>query len=195
MDVPEPIIQAAAMAADVGADDIRAILTEGERKIYRAGEYLFHESMPRRWVGIIEDGEVELLRGLHGSATVIAVLGKGREPIHLYFGARDEGDIYLEQHFQDLGGDCPGLRFIPVLSEPAGPTSRRTGTVVDAVAADFQSFAGVKAYLAGPPAMVEAGVRLLRAHGVAAADIHADPFYPMPSTVPSVSPLPSDTAG
>ncbi|MFO1127098.1 MAG: aspartate ammonia-lyase [Rhodospirillales bacterium] len=77
MDVPEPIIQAAAMAADVGADDIRAILTEGERKIYRAGEYLFHESMPRRWVGIIEDGEVELLRGLHGSATVIAVLGKG----------------------------------------------------------------------------------------------------------------------
>ena len=77
MDVPEPVLQAAAIATDVGVDDIRAILIEGNRKIYGAGEYLFHESMPRRWVGIIEEGEVELLRGLHGSATVIAVLGKG----------------------------------------------------------------------------------------------------------------------
>ena len=69
--------QAGAFATDVGVDDIRAILIEGYRKSYGAGEYLFHESMPRRWVGIIEEGEVELLRGLHGSATDIAVLGKG----------------------------------------------------------------------------------------------------------------------
>src|SRR5512132_1040380 len=77
MGVPEPVIQAAAIATDVGVDDIRAILIEGNRKIYGAGEYLFHESMPRRWIGIIEEGEVELLRGLHGSATVIAVFSKG----------------------------------------------------------------------------------------------------------------------
>ena len=36
--------------------------------------------------------------------------------------------------------------------------------------------AGFKAYLAGPPAMVDATVEALAAHGLPRADIHADPF-------------------
>ena len=32
MDVPEPVLQAAATATNVGVDDIRAILIEGNRK-------------------------------------------------------------------------------------------------------------------------------------------------------------------
>ena len=38
-------------------------------------------------------------------------------------------------------------------------------------------FAGLRAYLAGPPVMVEAATRLLRERGVAERDIHADAFY------------------
>jgi CDP-4-dehydro-6-deoxyglucose reductase/ferredoxin-NAD(P)+ reductase (naphthalene dioxygenase ferredoxin-specific) len=37
--------------------------------------------------------------------------------------------------------------------------------------------AGMKAYLAGPPVMVEAATALLTARGVAGRDIHADAFY------------------
>jgi naphthalene 1,2-dioxygenase ferredoxin reductase component len=35
----------------------------------------------------------------------------------------------------------------------------------------------VMAYLAGPPVMVEAASALLRSHGVAPRQIHADAFY------------------
>jgi len=98
------------------------------------------------------------------------------QPIHLYYGGRRERDVYLEEHFAGLAARHPNLRFVPVLSEPEGPTTRRTGLVTDAIAADFDSLAGAVAYLAGPPPMVEAGRALCRDRGMAAADIHADAF-------------------
>jgi CDP-4-dehydro-6-deoxyglucose reductase/ferredoxin-NAD(P)+ reductase (naphthalene dioxygenase ferredoxin-specific) len=96
--------------------------------------------------------------------------------IHLYFGVRQEGDLYLTAHFQALAGRHGNLRFVPVLSEPEGPSKYRRGLVGDAVAADFADFPGFKAYLAGPPAMVEAMVALLTARGLDPRDIHADPY-------------------
>jgi CDP-4-dehydro-6-deoxyglucose reductase/ferredoxin-NAD(P)+ reductase (naphthalene dioxygenase ferredoxin-specific) len=100
-----------------------------------------------------------------------------QQDIHLYFAVSDEPDIYLGEHFQTLARTYPNLRFVPVLSEPSGPTERRTGLVSVAVAADFARFNGFKAYLAGPPAMVEAAVQVLVTRGLGLADIHADPFY------------------
>ncbi len=97
-------------------------------------------------------------------------------PVHLYYGGRRERDVYLEDHFTALAARHPNLRFVPVLSEPDGPTTRRTGLVTDAIAADFDSLAGTVAYLAGPPPMVEAGRAMCRDRGMAAADIHADAF-------------------
>ena len=103
-------------------------------------------------------------------------LGK-RQPIHLYFGVRDERDLYLEDHFLALAARHPNLSFIPVLSHPRAATGRRAGMVQDAVDADHDSFDGRKAYLAGPPAMVEAATALLHARGMRRQDIHADAFY------------------
>ena len=57
------------------------------------------------------------------------------QPIHMYFGVRDERDLYLEHHFQTLAFQYPNFRFTPVLSEPQGSTQRRrSGFVTDAVA-------------------------------------------------------------
>jgi CDP-4-dehydro-6-deoxyglucose reductase/ferredoxin-NAD(P)+ reductase (naphthalene dioxygenase ferredoxin-specific) len=136
------------------------------------------------WLRRDHRGPILAIAGGSGLAPIKSIVETAvraglRQPMHVYFGARDEDDIYLEQHFRELAALHPGLRFVPVLSEPAGQTERRVSTVVAAVAADIRSFAGMKAYLAGPPAMVEAGVLLLRAAGLPAADIHADPFYPM----------------
>src|SRR5580765_7003429 len=44
---------------------------------YRAGDYLFHESAPRQWLGLVMEGEVELLRGQHGHSTRIGVAEPG----------------------------------------------------------------------------------------------------------------------
>ncbi len=46
-----------------------------------------------------------------------------------------------------------------------------------AVAADFDDLDGCKAYLAGPPAMVEAAVAMLEMRDMRSEDIHADAFY------------------
>lgn len=100
-----------------------------------------------------------------------------RQPIRLYFGVRDERDLYLEDHFRPLTRRHPNLDFIPVLSSPGAATQRRTGFVHEAVAADIDDLDGTKAYLAGPPVMVEAATAMLEARGLRREDIHADAFY------------------
>jgi naphthalene 1,2-dioxygenase ferredoxin reductase component len=47
----------------------------------------------------------------------------------------------------------------------------------DVIAADWPELEVDKAYLAGPPVMVEAVSDLLRERGVPLRDIHADAYY------------------
>jgi CDP-4-dehydro-6-deoxyglucose reductase/ferredoxin-NAD(P)+ reductase (naphthalene dioxygenase ferredoxin-specific) len=96
--------------------------------------------------------------------------------IYFYFGVRTERDLYLHDHFAELADRHKNLHFIPVLSEGDGMT-RRCGLVHEAVAEDFDEFDGCKAYLAGPPVMVEAATRLFEQRGMRRLDIHADAFY------------------
>ncbi len=77
MSVLDTIISNAAESLGISEDDLRAIAAKGERKRYAPGEYLFHESTPRRWVGFVEEGEVAIVRGLHGSATHLSTLAQG----------------------------------------------------------------------------------------------------------------------
>lgn len=106
-----------------------------------------------------------------------AIAAGSTQPIHLYFGVRDERDLYLEDYFSALASAHANLHFIPVLSEPSGETARRTGYLADAIAADFSDLDGAKAYLAGPPVMVETVTEALKRLGVRRQDCHADAFY------------------
>jgi naphthalene 1,2-dioxygenase ferredoxin reductase component len=99
------------------------------------------------------------------------------QPIDLYFGVRAERDLYLEAHLRGLAARHDNFRFIPVLSAPDGATTRRTGFVHEAVCADHADLDGAKAYLAGPPVMVETATAALLARGMRRQDIHADAFY------------------
>jgi CDP-4-dehydro-6-deoxyglucose reductase/ferredoxin-NAD(P)+ reductase (naphthalene dioxygenase ferredoxin-specific) len=96
--------------------------------------------------------------------------------IYFYFGVRTERDLYLHDHFADLAKKHPTLHFIPVLSE-SDDTDRRRGLVHEAVAADWDEFDGCKAYVAGPPVMVEAATKLFEQRDMRRLDIHADAFY------------------
>lgn len=98
------------------------------------------------------------------------------QPIHLYFGVRAEADLYLLDHFEHLARRHANLRFVPVLSAPEGRTSRRTGFVSAALAEDGPDLRGWKAYVYGPPAMVEASLAALRRLGLPPRDIHGDSF-------------------
>jgi len=96
--------------------------------------------------------------------------------IYFYFGVRSERDLYLHDHFAALAAKHPHLHFTPVLSEGQG-NGLRTGLVHEAVAQDFDEFDGCKAYLAGPPVMVEAATKLFEQRGMRRIDVHADAFY------------------
>jgi naphthalene 1,2-dioxygenase ferredoxin reductase component len=97
--------------------------------------------------------------------------------IHCYFGVRDERDVYLESHLNELSRRHPNFHVEIVLSQPGARTLRRTGTVTEALAKDFATLDGFKAYVAGPPAMVESAQRELSTKGLATRDVHADAFY------------------
>lgn len=98
--------------------------------------------------------------------------------VELYHGVRDEPYLYGQEEFDRLGGEHPGLRHVPVLAEPVGPTRRRIGLVHAAVLADHDDLSPFTVYIAGPPAMVEAATRDVVAHGAQPDRVHTDPFLP-----------------
>ncbi|MGH8054968.1 MAG: 2Fe-2S iron-sulfur cluster-binding protein [Stenotrophomonas sp.] len=106
-----------------------------------------------------------------------AIAAGMKQPIHIYFGARSTRDIYLVDHFQQLAQQHSNLTFTAVLSDAPADAAWRTGMVTDAVAEDLQNLDGWKAYVAGPPLMVEAAMEVTSARGLQAQDLHADVFF------------------
>ena len=136
------------------------------------GSYLRHD----------HDGPILAVAGGSGLAPIQSIVEQAlrigwRHPIHLYIGARSEADLYHLDRFRNLSADNTALRVTAVLSEPTGPTRRRVGSLADVAVSDFAVLNGFKAYVAGPPAMVERTVYLLQAKGLSDHDLHADAFY------------------
>lgn len=100
-----------------------------------------------------------------------------KQPIHLYFGVRSERDLYMVEHFQTLAAWHSNLTFTAVLSEQGDITQHRSGFVTQAVIEDFSEFDGWKAYVAGPPPMVDAAMEATFARGLRREDMHADVFF------------------
>jgi CDP-4-dehydro-6-deoxyglucose reductase/ferredoxin-NAD(P)+ reductase (naphthalene dioxygenase ferredoxin-specific) len=100
-----------------------------------------------------------------------------RQPIYLYFGVRQERDLYLVDHFQTLCESHPNLAFVPVLSQVERSAGYRTGTVIRAIAEDLQDLDGFQAYMAGPPAMIDSATPILLERGLRPEDLHVDVFF------------------
>ena len=73
----DEILNRASKRMGIDRAELKKFFDHGEQRTYEAEEWLFHESTPRRWGGIILDGEVEIVRGVHGSTKHYAVLGSG----------------------------------------------------------------------------------------------------------------------
>ena len=159
------------------------------------------------------------LRERHGAPILLAGGGSGMapmlsilesalhlgmsQPIRLYFGAREERDLYATERLEALARAYRNFRYDIALSgtwdagvtgEAVAPGDRavrsdqldaadhgrrpyRTGMLHEVIAADWSELVVGKAYLAGPPAMVQAVSTLLRSRGVTLHDIHGDAYY------------------
>ncbi|NOR26403.1 MAG: aspartate ammonia-lyase [Desulforhopalus sp.] len=77
MEIDKRIIKQAAKGTGISVEDLTAFFSEGEQCTYKPNEWLFHESTPRQWAGILFEGDVELVRGLHGSSRHVGTMVAG----------------------------------------------------------------------------------------------------------------------
>ncbi len=120
--------------------------------------------------------------GGSGLAPILSIVTRAVEadmhqPIHLYFGARDGHDVYGLQQLDALMKAHPRLSHHVVLSAANGSTAYRQGFLHEAIAADIDRMVGWKAYVAGPPVMVEAVGQVCRERHLSEIDLHADVFF------------------
>lgn len=114
-------------------------------------------------------GPVLLVAGGSGLAPIQSILrtllGRGtREAVTLYFG----GEIYGQPLLSGLAAGHANF------SCQIAPSEEQ---LHDLVASGLGSTQNLMAYLAGPPAMVEATTAMLASRGLAPRQIHADAFY------------------
>ena len=72
-----PTLDIAARRMGVATDDLKALAELGRPVVYPPGDYLFHESAPRLWLGVVMEGEVRILRGAQARKTPLATLASG----------------------------------------------------------------------------------------------------------------------
>ncbi|WP_096059045.1 globin domain-containing protein [Carbonactinospora thermoautotrophica] len=93
--------------------------------------------------------------------------------LHLFFGARDDDELYDLENLLHLAEACPAITVVPVVSQY--PSQRwRFGSLPDVVA-ESGNWAGHDVYVCGPPQMVTATVRRLADQGCPTSRIFYDP--------------------
>lgn len=70
-------------------------------------------------------------------------------PVYLYWGARDEGQLYAKQELETLSDEYANIHFIPVVEQASASWQGKVGNVLQAIEQDFESLADFDIYLAG----------------------------------------------
>lgn len=129
--------------------------------------------------------DVILIAGGSGLSSPQAMLldmladGDSRQ-IYLFQGARNVSELYNREMFEALQQQHANFHYIPALNAPEAGDHWQgfTGFVHDAVKARFNGkFEGHKAYLCGPPPMIDAAISTLMQGRLFERDIHMERFF------------------
>ncbi|MGB0713664.1 MAG: NADH:ubiquinone reductase (Na(+)-transporting) subunit F [Gammaproteobacteria bacterium] len=99
--------------------------------------------------------------------------------ITLIHGVRNRAELYDQAHFEALAAEHDNFRYVPALSEPAADDDweGETGFVHEVAERLFdKDFRGNKAYLCGPPPMIDACITALMQGRVFERDIYMEKF-------------------
>lgn len=124
-----------------------------------------------------------LLAGGTGWAPIKAMLTALLErapdhPVTLIFGARTVSDLYDHNWLLEMAQQHAHFQYIPAVSDETVELDRFAAGRVDEVVKDrFSKLSGYKAYVAGPPPMVDACVAALYERRLFARDIYREDFY------------------
>lgn len=129
-------------------------------------------------------GPIVGVAGGSGLAPILAMLAEAAaqgvtRPVHLFFGARAQRDLYAEAEVARLAAAWQGgFTYYPVLSEepPDSGWQGRRGLVSAALEQLGPALTGAAAYLCGPPPMVDAAIAELRRLQLPFEQIYFDKF-------------------
>ena len=137
------------------------------------GGFYLRETSPRPMIFVAGGTGFAPVKGIIEHA----LAEKTDRPIHLYWGARAEIDLYLND-IPKAWADRGVVNYTPVLSEVAegDQWSGRKGYVHQAVLDDFPDLSGYDVYAGGPPVMVSAARRAFTAQGLSEENFFYDAF-------------------
>jgi phenol hydroxylase P5 protein len=114
-------------------------------------------------------------------AMILELLQAGdSRKIVLFQGARNRAELYNRKLFESLALEHPNFTYVPALSQAADDTDWQgfNGYVHEAAKAHFDGrFSANKAYLCGPPPMIDAAVTCLMQGRLFERDIFMERFY------------------
>jgi NAD(P)H-flavin reductase/ferredoxin len=128
-------------------------------------------------------GPMLAVAGGSGLAPVLSIIQTAlahgmAQPIRVFIGVRADRDVYMERELRELQAAHPNLSVTFVLSDPEKGSKRLAGLMHEVLAKELATDAltDARAYVAGPPVMVEAVSTVLVGLGLPASACHADPF-------------------
>lgn len=111
---------------------------------------------------------------------ILDLLAEGFDlPVTLVYGQRHRAELYYHQEFLELAAKHPHFTYVPALSDeaPDSDWGGFRGFVHDAAKAHFSNdFRGHKAYLCGPPLMIEACIGTLMKGRLFERDVYTEKF-------------------
>lgn len=95
----------------------------------------------------------------------------------LVYGQRNLAELYYDAEFKALAQQYPNFTYVPALSEDASGFEGHKGFVHEAAKEHFNGdFSGHKAYMCGPPVMIEACLATLMQGRLYERDMYAEKF-------------------
>ena len=140
------------------------------------GRFFVRESAPEPMI-FLAGGS-----GLSSPKSMIMDLFEKHEtrPVTLVYGARNQQELYYRDLFQEIAKEHNNFTYIPVLSNEQADSDWQglRGYVHEAAKRHFGGmFAGHKAYMCGPPPMIDACITTLMRGRLFERDMYMENFY------------------
>ncbi|KGY10897.1 FMN reductase [Vibrio tubiashii] len=106
------------------------------------------------WIKEESESPILLIAGGTGFSYVRSILDhciaqNKTNPIYLYWGGRDERQLYARQELEQIAADNHNVTFVPVVEDATDEWQGKVGNVLQAVEQDFSSLAEYDIYIAG----------------------------------------------
>lgn len=128
-----------------------------------------------------ENRPLLLVAGGTGLAPIKAIIESLLEretapEIYLYWGARKQVDLYMDQGLRELIQRLDNCHYVPVLSQAESDWAGRKGYVHKAICEEFADLSNFDAYLCGPPPMIDSAKDSFIKRGLPVDRIFSDSF-------------------